>query len=194
MTDLLSIPDDLPAPIDDGAADHLRGMPLPSVALAATTGQAVDVSAQASDWVVLFVYPMTGQPDLELPAGWNEIPGARGCTPQACAFRDRHATLVGLGATTFGLSVQAPDYQREMAERLGLTFPVLSDCELELGDALQLPTFTVAMPGGADAVLYRRLTLIARQGEIEHVMYPVFPPNENAGEVEGWLRAQAAES
>ncbi|MGI9659354.1 MAG: peroxiredoxin [Gaiellaceae bacterium] len=190
MTDLMSIPDDLPAPLDDGAADHLGGLPLPSLVLPATTGGAVAVSEVASDWLVLFVYPMTGRPDLELPDGWNEIPGARGCTPQACAFRDRHAELARLGAATFGLSVQEPDYQREMVARLELPFPVLSDHNREFGETLQLPTFVAVMPDGVRAVLYRRLTLIARRGVIEHVMYPVFPPDENAAEVEKWLRAQ----
>ena len=190
MTDLMRLPDDLPIPADDGGADHLLESRLPAVALQATTGENVDLSESTAAWLVLFVYPMTGRPDLELPAGWDEIPGARGCTPQACAFRDRHAALAELGAVTFGLSSQEPNYQREMAERLQLTYPVLSDYERRLGDALGLPTFTVTMPDGDEVVLYRRLTMIARHGVIEHVMYPVFPSSENAARVEDWLRSR----
>lgn len=190
MTDLTQLPDDLPAPVDDGAAAHLLGSQLPSIALPATSGPPIDPSATSSDWLVLFVYPMTGRPDLELPDGWNEIPGARGCTPQAAAFEERRAPLSDLGATMLGLSVQDPEYQREMSDRLGLTYPVLSDHGRQFGDALRLPTFTVAMSSGEEAVLYRRLTMIARRGVIEHVMYPVFPSNENAAEVEAWLEAR----
>ena len=192
MPDLTQLPGHLPVPNDDGAADHLRGCVLPSVALSATTGGSTDPTEYDSEWLVLFVYPMTGRPDLELPEGWDEIPGARGCTPQAVAFQERQPELAKLGAATLGLSVQDAVYQHEMADRLALTYPVLSDWHREFGDALGLPTFTVAMPSGEEAVLYRRLTMIALAGVIEHVMYPVFPSNENAAEVEAWLRAQSA--
>ena len=192
MPDLMHVPPDLPVPLDDGLASHLGGRKLPSVDLPSTMGGTVDPSRHESAWLVLFVYPMTGRPDLELPEGWNEIPGARGCTPQASAFNDHGAALTALGARTFGLSVQDSAYQREMADRLDLSYGVLSDHARQFGDALALPTFAVAMPGGEEIALYKRLTLIARRGVIEHVMYPVFPSHENAVEVEAWLRAQQA--
>jgi len=177
------LPADLPVPKDDGAADHLGGVHLPPIQLPATTGGTIDVAAIGSPWAVLYVYPMTGRPDEEMPAGWDMIPGARGCTPQACSFRDLRAELAALGAEVYGLSVQTPDYQAEMAERLHIEFPILSDTTMELGRALQLPTMDVA-----GMSLYRRLTMIVRGGRIEHVMYPVFPPDENAAAVAAWLR------
>lgn len=192
MSDLYSLPADLPVPTDDGAADHLIGRALPSIGLPATSGVEFDPSRHDSEWLALFVYPMTGRPGLELPAGRNEIPGARGCTPQACAFRDRQEVLTELGVTIAGLSVQGSSYQREMSVRLSLSYPVLSDELKCFGDALALPTFVVKMPSGEDAILYRRLTMIARHGVIEHVMYPVFPSDENAAAVESWIRSRPA--
>lgn len=186
--DLYSTPDALPIPQDDGSCDHLRGAELPSLALPATSGESVDLSTAGIPWLVLYAYPRTGQPDREPPGGvveWNAIPGARGCTPQSCSYRDHHAELAALGAEVYGLSTQTTQYQQEAAERLHLPFPLLSDAELRLGKALRLPTFH---HHGLE--LIRRLTLIARLGRIEEVFYPVFPPEEDASRVAAWLRAQ----
>jgi peroxiredoxin len=177
-----TLPDDLPPPTDDGASDHLPGMRLPSVPLPSTAGERVDLSALSGQTVV-YCYPMTGRPDRDLPAGWDEIPGARGCTPQACSFRDHHAELAALGARVFGLSTQDTGYQREAAERLHLPFDLLSDRELAFARALRLPTFEAE-----GMVLIKRLTMIVADGRVEKVFYPVFPPDKNAEEVAGWLR------
>jgi peroxiredoxin len=177
----------LPAPEDDGAARHLAGMRMPSTSLAATDWSIVDLSALAGS-VVVFAYPRTGRPGEPNPDRWDAIPGARGCTPQTCAFRDHSAELESLGVRhLYGLSTQDSAYQREMAERLHLPFPILSDASLALTRALHLPTFE-----SNGMVLLRRLTLVLRNGVVEHVFYPVFPPDRNAGEVVAWLRAQAA--
>jgi len=175
------LPKDLPVPIDDGACDHLPGLRLPSVPLLSTAGRLVDLSSLPGRTVV-YCYPRTGRPDQELPQGWNEIPGARGCTPQSCAFRDHHRELQALGARLFGLSTQETDYQREAAERLDLPFELLSDAELAFARALRLPTFEVE-----SVTLIKRLTLIIRDGYIEKVFYPVFPPDAHPEEVIGWL-------
>ena len=182
VRDLFELPSDLPVPIDDGACAHLPGLRLPSLPLMATDGSLVDL-ATLSGRSVVYVYPRTGRPDQPLPAGWNEIPGARGCTPQSCAYRDRSAELAALGARVFGLSTQDTAYQRETAERLHLPFPLLSDEQLALANALNLPTFDVD-----GMTLIRRLTLIVRDGEIETVFYPVFPPDADAGNALAWLR------
>ncbi len=178
---LYTVPEGIPAPADDGAADGLAGAWMPSVPLASTSGERVDLSAPASKTVV-YCYPMTGRPDTDLPAGWDEIPGARGCTPQSCAFRDHHAELRALGARVFGLSTQSTDYQREARERLRLPFDLLSDEQLHLAEALGLPTFEAE-----GQVLLKRLTMIVEGGRIEKVFYPVFPPDKNAQEVMDWL-------
>ena len=175
------LPNDLPIPEDDGAADHLPGMRLPSVPLASTSGEIVDLSALPGRTVV-YCYPMTGRPDRSLPAGWDEIPGARGCTPQTCSFRDHHAELRSLGASVFGSSTQDTEYQREAATRLHLPFALLSDSDLALAGALGLPTFEVD-----GMVLLKRLTLVIDEGWIEKVFYPVFPPDRSAEEVVAWL-------
>jgi peroxiredoxin len=175
------LPNDLPVPEDDGAADHLPGMRLPSVPLASTLGEIVDLSALPGRTVV-YCYPMTGRPDRSLPAGWDEIPGARGCTPQSCSFRDHHAELRSLGASVFGSSTQDTEYQREAATRLHLPFALLSDSDLALAGALGLPTFEVD-----GMVLLKRLTLVIDEGWIEKVFYPVFPPDRSAEEVVEWL-------
>jgi peroxiredoxin len=175
------LPDDLPVPEDDGAADHLPGMRLPSVPLASTSGEIVDLSALPGRTVV-YCYPMTGRPDRSLPAGWDEIPGARGCTPQSCSFRDHHAELRSLGASVFGSSTQDTEYQREAATRLHLPFALLSDSDLAFAGALGLPTFEVD-----GMVLLKRLTLVIDEGWIEKVFYPVFPPDRSAEEVVEWL-------
>ena len=175
------LPNDLPVPEDDGAADHLPGMRLPSVPLASTSGEIVDLSALPGKTVV-YCYPMTGRPDRSLPAGWDEIPGARGCTPQSCSFRDHHAELRSLGASVFGSSTQDTEYQREAATRLHLPFALLSDSDLAFAGALGLPTFEVD-----GMVLLKRLTLVIDEGWIEKVFYPVFPPDRSAEEVVEWL-------
>lgn len=186
MVDPYTLPDDLPAPVDDGAADHLAGSALPvGLTLRTTDGRAVELAALTGRTIV-YAYPWTGRPGQPLLADdWNLIPGARGCTPETCAFRDHHADLLEAGAAAvFGLSAQDTDYQRELAERLHLPFAVLSDAGLELTEALRLPTFEVA-----GLTLIKRLTLLLRDGAIERVWYPVFPPDRHAGDVLDWLRA-----
>jgi peroxiredoxin len=178
------LPSDLPIPQDDGAARHLTGMKIPAVALASTDGGRVDLS-KVGGRTVVYVYPRTGVPGQPMPDGWNEIPGARGCTPQSCAFRDHFAELKQLGvAHLYGLSTQDTAYQKEAAQRLHLPFPILSDEKLELTRALKLPTFSVA-----GMTLLKRMALLIDQGVITKVFYPVFPPDKNAEEVVAWLRA-----
>jgi peroxiredoxin len=175
----------LPAPEDDGAARHLPGLRIPSIPLPATDGATVDLSALPG-LTVLYAYPRTGRPGEPNPDGWDAIPGARGCTPQTCAFRDHFAELQSLGvAHLYGLSTQNTAYQRELAQRLHLPFPILSDEHLVLTKALSLPTFSTN-----GMTLLKRLALILRDGVIEHVFYPVFPPDQNAADVVTWLRAQ----
>jgi peroxiredoxin len=181
--DIHTIPEDLPVPEDDGAADHLLGAVVPAVSLKATTGDTVRLD-ELKGRTVLFCYPRTGRPDEELPPGWNAIPGARGCTPEACGFRDAHHQFEELGVRVFALSTQPSDYQREMAGRLHLPFPVLSDERLELTRSLGLPTFETS-----GWTLLKRLTLVIDDGRIGQVFYPVFPPDAHAGEVLGWLSA-----
>jgi peroxiredoxin len=187
-SDLRGLPDDLPVPEDDGAADHPANASLPLLVLPSTSGEAVDLADAARHTLVLYVYPGTGVPGRPLPAGWDEIPGARGCTPQSCAFRDRARQLEDLGASVFGLSAQSLAEQREFAEREHIPYPLLHDGEFRLAEKLGLPSFEV--DGGR---YYRRLTLIARQGRIAKVFYPVFPPQENAAEVAAWLRQNPTE-
>lgn len=181
-SDLHRPPDNLPVPEDDGAADHLEGMRLPDIALPATTGAAVNLS-EIRGWTVIYCYPRTGRPGAVLPQGWDEIPGARGCTPQNCAFRDHYQELKAIGAEVFGLSAQTTDYQQEMVQRLHLPFAVLSDADLELATALRLPTFEVA-----GMRLLKRLTLIARDAVILKVNYPVFPSDGDPDKVIAWLK------
>ena len=176
------LPADLPAPVDDGACAHLPGTAVPAIALPSTAGREVVLAETGRPRTVVYFYPRTGVPGQPLPAGWGAIPGARGCTPQSCAFRDHHAELQALGAEVFGLSAQDTVYQREMAERLHLPFEVLSDEGLRFARALRLPTFEVE-----GMVLIRRLTLVLRDGAVETVFYPVFPPDRSAEEVIGWL-------
>jgi peroxiredoxin len=183
--DLYSIPSNLPVPIDDGACDHLVGMQVPSIALPATTGGRIALSDSPLRWTVVYGYPRTGVPDQDAPPGWNEIPGARGCTPQNCAFRNHYAEFRALGAAVYGLSTQSSAYQQEMANRLHLPYPVLSDEHLELTLALQLPTFAFAR-----ATLIKRLSLILEAGRNVHVIYPVFPSDADAPQVVAWLRAR----
>lgn len=180
---LHALPPNLPEPEDDGAADHLPGTTIPVLPLAATTGGELDLGELAADALVLFVYVRAGKPGEPLPAGWDDIPGARGCTAQTCAFRDRHAEIEALGARLAGLSAQPAPEQDELARREGIPYPLLSDPGFRLAEALRLPTFEAA-----GKRLYRRLTLIARAGRIEHVIYPVFPPGSDAEKAGAWLR------
>ncbi len=176
----------LPVPPDDGAADHLVGLTLPSVPLPASDGSRIDLAALGG-LAVVYAYPMTDRPGVALPEGWDMIPGARGCTPQACAFRDHFAELQARGVShVVGLSAQSTDEQREAAARLHLPFPLLSNADLALADALSLPTFTAA-----GRKLLRRLTMIVVDGRIAHVFYPVFPPDRSAQDVIAWLTAEA---
>jgi len=186
MSNYNELPSNLPVPIDDGACAHLAGMPLPPVVLPATQGPAVDM-AKLTGRCAIFCYPMTGRPGVALPAGWDDIPGARGCTPQACSFRDNIGRFQSHAVGVFGLSSQTPAYQAEMAERLHLPYPVLSDAQLAFASALRLQLFIVD-----GMTLIKRLTLMIRDGRIEHVFYPVFPTDQSARQVLDWLDAQSA--
>ena len=179
--DPYTLPEGLPVPEDDGAADHLPGAEVPSLTLDSSRGP-VDVSAVT----VVYVYPRTGKPGVPSLPGWDAFPGARGCTPQSCAFRDHAAELAELGATVAGLSSQSLEDQLEFAERNHMPYPVIADPALRLRDAMRLPTFEIA-----GHTLYKRLAWIAREGRIERVFYPVFPPDRNAADVVDWLRAHA---
>ena len=182
---LTELPKDLPVPMDDGAAAHLEGMSLAQIALPSTDGGTVELASLTGRFVI-YIYLMTGRPGVPLPEGWDAIPGARGCTPQSCNFRDHHTELSALGVGVFGLSTQDTDYQREVRDRLHLPFQLLSDTSLQLKSVLRLPTFHVQ---GTE--LYKRLTLIIETGKIEKVFYPVFPPDKNAEEVLAWLKQYA---
>jgi peroxiredoxin len=184
MYDPTVLPANLPVPEDDGAADHLPGRLVPPLYLETTEGE-LNLAAAAADLLLLYVYPRTGRPGIEPPAGWDETPGARGCTPQACGFRDHGEELRELGATVVGLSAQTIDEQREAADRLQLLHAVAADPELRVADALRLPTFEFD-----GRRLYKRLTLVAEEGRIVKVFYPVFPPDANAAEAVVWLRGR----
>ena len=184
--DPYALPAGLPVPEDDGAADHLPGARIPSLVLESSQGP-VDLAALCAELGVLYVYPRTGKPGVAPPPGWDEFPGARGCTPQSCAFRDHAQELAGLGALVAGLSAQTLDDQIEFAERTHMPYPVLADPERRAAQALGLPTFTIA-----GMRLYRRLALVAREGVVEKVFYPVFPPDRNADDVVAYLRATVA--
>ncbi len=183
LKDLHTLPANLPVPIDDGACNHLLGSSLPSVSLTSTSEKAIDLSTYA-DTLVIYFYPMLGRPDSPPLIGWNDIPGARGCTPQTCAFRDSHSGLKQLGVEVFGVSAQRLEDQQEAHARLQLPFELLNDEQLALAQALKLPTFEYA-----GARLIKRLTIIATGGLIRKVFYPVFPPDNNAREVIAWLTA-----
>jgi peroxiredoxin len=179
----------LPQPVDDGGARHLVGLRLPSVPLPATDGSQLDLS-RLEGRTVVYAYPRTGEPDVAVPEAWDAIPGARGCTPQSCDFRDHAADLRALGAAhLFGLSTQDTAYQREVVERLRLPFPLLSDAGLALANALRLPRFDFE-----GKPMLQRLTMILRDGTIEHVFYPVFPPDRSATDVLAWLEANPIRS
>jgi len=180
---LYELPKDLPVPVDDGAAGHLLGRRVPAMELRSTGNRMVNLAeVSTKQRTVVYCYPMTGAPNQELPSGWNEIAGARGCTPQSCAFRDHFSELQALNTLVFGLSTQTTPYQQEMAQRLHLPFEVLSDAGLAFTKALSLPTFEIE-----SKILLKRLTLILLEAKIIKVFYPVFPPDKNADEVIAWL-------
>ena len=178
---LYQLPHDLPVPVDDGACAHLEGTTVPVLELESTLGP-LDLASFGAERAVLYVYPRTGQPGREVPAEWDAIPGARGCTPQSCGFRDHREELQRLGVRLVGLSAQTLEEQIELSERLGLLHPVLADPDLRLRDELGLPTFEFE-----GATLYKRVTLLCSGGQIAKVFYPVFPPDRNAEEVLAWL-------
>lgn len=182
------LPADLPAPEDDGAADHLAGSTVPDVELPATDGRSISLAHVRGHRLVVYAYPRTGRPgEAPLSQDWDMIPGARGCTPETCGFRDHHAELLAAGADVVGLSTQDTTYQRELVSRLHLPFPILSDAGLELTRAWNLPTFEVA-----GQTLLRRLTLVIKDRRVEHLWYPVFPPDGHAEQVLRWLSANPA--
>jgi len=182
MANLNQLPANLPIPQDDGAANHLPGMRLPRLSLCATTGKELNLG-EIKGRLVIYCYPMTGQPNVALPEGWDQIPGARGCTPQSCSFRDHYQELQSLGVEIVGLSVQSTAYQQEMADRLHLPFPVVSDADYQFQRALQLPTFITA-----GMTLLKRITLIANDGVIEAIHYPIFPSDSDPAWVISYLK------
>jgi peroxiredoxin len=185
---LFELPPGIPVPVDDGACQQLPGTQLPAISLESTQGRWVDLS-EVSGLTAVFCYPRTGLPNEDPPPGWNQIPGARGCTLQVCAFRDEYAALRTLGVDVFGLSTQEAEYQREMVRRLEVPFEILSDADLRLTRALQLPTLTVG-----DMTLVKRLTMIVQWGVVQHVFYPIFPPFANAGDVLTWVGSRDTQS
>jgi peroxiredoxin len=185
VRDLLALPPDLPVPVDDGACDHLPGRAVPRLVLDSSRGP-VDLGELAAGLAVLYVYPATGRPDRPVPAGWDAIPGARGCTPQSCSFRDQADEFAALGVEVAGLSAQSLDEQVEAAQRLDLPYPVIADPKRRLAGSLGLPTFEF---GGRE--LYRRVTLVCEGGAVAKAFYPVFPPDRNAADVLDWLRSRA---
>ena len=179
---LFNLPADLPVPVDDGAAKHLTGMKVPAITLVSTSHRRLDMADVARERTVIYCYPRTGQQGAAIPKGWDEIPGARGCTPESCGFRDHYQKLRALGVQVYGLSTQTTEYQQEVVTRLHLPFEILSDVDFKFTKALRLPTFDF------DGVtLLKRLTLVFSGGKIEKVFYPVFPPDKHAEEVIAWL-------
>lgn len=179
------LPADLPTPVDDGACDHLQGMRMPSVSLRSTKGRYVNVAEVSARQAVFFFYPETGRPGTPIPKGWNEIPGARGCTPQSCAFRDHYREFKGLGLGVFGVSTQTFDEQLEYAEREKIPYELLNDSDFQLIRALRLPAFEFQ-----SKMFVKRLALVVVEGRIEKVFYPVFPPDKNAETVLNYLRSR----
>jgi peroxiredoxin len=190
MDRLHTLPPDLPVPVDDGACGHLFGAVVPSVSLWSTGGRQVDLAEVARGRAVLFFFPRTGRPDEPAPAGWDAIPGARGCTPQSCAFRDAYHEFRALGVSVYGVSTQTTEHQDEFARRTALPYELLSDQNLELTRALRLPTFEFPVRSGGPDTLIKRLALFVAGGRIRRVWYPVFPPDRNAADVLAWLRGE----
>ena len=183
MADLFALPPGLPVPQDDGACRHLEGLAMPPLKLDSTAARSVDLQEVSKSTAVFFFYPRTGKPGTPIPPGWDQVPGARGCTPQSCAFRDLHKEFTTLGAQVFGVSSQDTEYQRELVARIHLPYEVLSDREFRLTEALRLPTFDFE-----GVRLIKRLAIVARASRIAKVFYPVFPSDRNAGDVLAWLR------
>lgn len=183
---IFSIPADLPLPLDDGACEHLKNMRIPNISLWSTDDQEINLSS-LSGWNVIFCYPMTGRPGVPIPEGWVQIPGAAGCTPQACSYRDNHAELKRNGVGVYGISTQTSEAQKEASNRLGLPYPLLSDADHSFSAALKLPLLEI---GGSK--LIKRLTLILKDGVIKKCFYPVFPPDKNVVEVIAWLSENKA--
>ena len=188
--DVYTLPAGLPVPVDDGAADHLRGAAVPSLVLPATSGDLVDLAVVAAGPAVLFFYPRTGEQGKSAGPEWALIPGARGCTPQSCGFRDLHAEFRTLGVRVAGVSTQTTAYQREFVERNHVPFALLSDADLRLTRALRLPTFEFPVAGGGPTTLIRRMAWYLQGGHIARIWYPVFPPDRNAETVLAWLRTE----
>ena len=186
MTDINRLPENLPVPEDDGGSSHLIGSKIVSIELRSTNGLKVDLGSIKGK-VVIYCYPMTGRPDVPLPDGWNEIPGARGCTPQSCSYKDHYKEFQELGVEVYGLSTQTTDYQKEMVDRLFLPFDVLSDGQMELTQALNLPTFVVN-----GMVLLKRLTMIVEDSVIKSVHYPVFPSDSDPDWILDYLEKMSA--
>jgi peroxiredoxin len=182
-----TLPPGLPVPVDDGACDHLPGVALPPITLASTSGRAVRLDVVAAGRAVLFFYPRTGEAGKSAGPEWDAIPGARGCTPQSCAFRDLHAEFRARGVQVFGVSTQVTAYQREFVERNHVPFELLSDADLALTRALRLPTFEYPVASGGGSTLLKRMAWYVERGRIEKVWYPVFPPDRNAATVLEWL-------
>lgn len=184
MNNLMKIPDGLPIPNDDGLCNHLQGIKIPDVTLLSTSGENINLNRLDNKWIVLYCYPLTGIPNKSLPDGWDQIPGARGCTPQALTFKSNIERFEAINATVFGLSTQTSRYQNELKNRLNLSFELLSDYKLEFSKALKLPFLDIEY---LDTPLIKRLTLVLNKGVIKKVFYPIFPPTENADEVLAWL-------
>ena len=184
-----NLPPNLPVPKDDGAAKHLTGMSVPAITLVSTGNHRINLAELARVRTVLYCYPRTGAPGQPVPKHWDDIPGARGCTPESCGFRDHYHGLEALHVRVFGLSTQTTEYQREVVERLHLPFEILSDANFAVTDALRLPTFEFE-----GVRLLKRLTLVLSNGKIEKVFYPVFPPDKHAEEVIAWLRTNSPRS
>jgi peroxiredoxin len=189
--EFFQLPPNLPVPEDDGAADHLTGTRLPDIELPTTDDSAVRLCDL--DKAVIFTYPRTGTPGRDPGTAWDAIPGARGCTPHSCGFRDLRGEFDALGVRVLGLSTQTTDFQKEFVERIHFPFPILSDAALELVRAIRLPTFDYdvsAIGGGGPDTLIKRMAWYIEDGVIRHVWYPVFPPDQNAGAVLAWLRSR----
>ncbi|HLK19903.1 MAG TPA: peroxiredoxin [Bryobacteraceae bacterium] len=183
----MQLPANLPVPLDDGACDHLPGMKVPNIALHSTKGRMVNLAEPASGRIIVYVYPRTGAPGSTVPSTWDDIPGARGCTPQSCSMRDHYREAKSLGAEIYGLSTQTTEYQKEVVERLHLPFEILSDSDFKFSRALNLPNFTFE-----GVTLDKRLTLVIKDGKIEKVFYPVFPPDKHGEQIVAWLKRKQA--
>jgi peroxiredoxin len=191
--DAYTLPTNLPVPVDDGAADHLRGAVVPSIALPATSGRVVNLADLARDRAVVFFYPRTGERGRSAGPEWDLIPGARGCTPQTCGFRDLYREFVSLGVSVTGISTQTTEYQREFVDRNHVPFDLLSDSDLELTRHLRLPTFEYPVATGGPTTLIKRMAWYLEHGRIAHVWYPVFPPDKNAEVVLAWVHARSSQ-